>query len=217
MIKFYKSNYDEFDSSVNGGAITSTQIETGVLHSMIPRVRPRIAETGGDRWFKMFMSSDEDILSIGVDIAKVSDSPSEEIYLSFASSDDVEDDIDKDNARIFGGFVIDSLDETNKKITADREVTNFVTGGDFVTFYDGNLVRLTALEVDSINENEIVVKEWGNVSLNAGNTASSTLLFDSIDKDANVAVWIKQEIKPFTEAMEEPADSFSLNIWYDIK
>jgi hypothetical protein len=69
MITFWNATYDGFDDTKNGGDIT-TQIESGVSESFIKRVRPYTAEFGGERWFKFFIKSDIDIITIGVDIAK---------------------------------------------------------------------------------------------------------------------------------------------------
>jgi hypothetical protein len=218
MLKFYRSNYDEFDPDNNGGDITDEEIESAVAHSFIPRVRPRMAELGGDRYFKFYIKTDIDIVTIGLDVAKFTDSETEEIYLTLANSnDEVESDLDKDNLRLYGGFKVTDIDEDNLQITADRDVSDFVKADDNVTFYDSTSKRKTAMIVDSVDTNKITFKEWSDVSVNIGDYGSSTAYINSLDKDEYIGIWIKQVVPAYTKAMEDPLDSFVINIWYDKK
>ena len=218
MLKFYRSNYDEFDPDSNGGDITDIEIESDVAHSFIPRVRPRMAELGGERYFKFYIKTDIDIITVGIDVAKYTDSDTEEIYLSFAeSNDEVESDLDKDNLRLYGGFKVTDIDEDNLQITADRDVSEFVKADDNVTFYDSVSKRKTAMIVDDVDTDKITFKEWSDVSVNIGDYGSSTAYIDSLDKDEYIGIWIKQVVPAYTEAMEDPFDSFNLNVWYDKK
>jgi len=160
-IKLYRSTYDEFDPTNNGGDITDTQIESGVLHSFIPKVRPRMAEAGGERWFKFFVKTDTDIVSIGIDIAKYTTSPSEEVYFALETKSDhsdVEDDLNKDDIRLYGGFLVKSVDKDKLKITADRDVSDFVKADDWVTFYDSDINRITSMQVDSVDNDKYLFK-----------------------------------------------------------
>ena len=218
MLKFYRSNYDEFEPNNNGGDITDIEIESGVAHSFIPRVRPRMAELGGERYFKFYIKTDIDIIMIGIDIAKFTKSPKEEVYLAFAgSNDEVESDLDKDNLRLYGGFSVVSVDKNNLQITADRDVSEFIKADDNVTFYDSASKRKTAMIVNSVDTDKITFKEWSNVPISVGDYGSSSLYVDSLDKDEYIGIWLKQVVPAYTEAMEDPLDSFNLNIWYDKK
>jgi len=218
MINFYRSSYDEFNSDNNGGDITDIVIESGVLHSFIPRVRPRMAENGGERWFKFFIKTDIDIIDIGIDVAKYTSSEDEEIYIALeANHDEVESDIDKDNIRLFGGFRVVDIDIDNLQITADRDVSNFVKAGDWVTFYDNNISRVTAMEVDNVDEDNITFKNWSDKIIEIDYTASSSLLISELEANGYIGVWIKQVINKYAKAMENPADSFVINVWYDKK
>ena len=218
MITFYRSNYDEFEPDNNGGDITDIVIESGVAHSFIPRVRPSTAELGGERYFKFYIKTDIDIVSIGIDVAKYTDSETEEIYLTLANSnDEVESDLDKDNLRLYGGFRVISVDEDNLQITADRDVSEFVKADDNVTFYDSEYKRKTAMIVKSVDTDKITFKKWSDITINTGDFASSTLLIDSLDKDEYIGIWIKQVIPAYTKAMEDPLDNFVINVWYDKK
>jgi len=215
MIKFYRSTYDEFDDTVNGGDITTTEIETGVLHSFIPHVRPYTAETGGERWFKFYAKTDEDIITVGIDIAKTTISPTEEVYIGKAGSNsEVEHDLDKSNFRLYGGFIITNVDSTNKQITADRDVSDFVKIDDRVTFYN-NDDRITMMEVENVDTNKITFKIWTDKTIDVGYNGCSTVFFDEITD--YVGLWLKQVVGAYTEAMEEPTDEFRLNIWYERK
>ena len=217
-IKLYRSNYDEFDSTKNGGDITDTQIESGVLHSFIPHVRPFMAENGGERWFKFYIKSDVDIVTVGVDIAKPSVSPTEDVFIAKAqSNEEVENDLDKDNIRLYGGFVVNSVDSSNKQITADRDVSGFVKTDDFVTFYDTDTNRVTMMEVENVDADKITFKKWTDKTIKTGYTGSSTIFFDEIKANSQVGLWLKQVVAPYTDAMEDPADEFKLNIWYENK
>ena len=215
MITLFNANFDEFDSAKNGGSLT-TQIESGVAHSFIKAVRAYSAEFGGERWFKFFIKSDIDIINVGVDIAKPTLSESEEVYIGLSDAE-YESDIDKDNFRIYGGFYVDSVDKANRKITADRDVSEFIKEKDIVTFYDGDINRITAMKVDSVDGNEIVFKEWSDREINTGYSGCSTIFFDSLDKDTLQPIWLKQVIPAYTKPMENPLDEFILNIWYEIK
>ncbi|MEO1953537.1 MAG: hypothetical protein ABGW74_02415 [Campylobacterales bacterium] len=126
-IEFYKSTVDEWDSSVNGGDITEDLIESGVAHSLMLPVRPATAENGGGRWFKYFAKATVDTITLGFDVGKFSTSPTENVYLSLAgSNEEVESDLDKPNVRLYGGFTAVEYDADNKKVTADRDVSDFV-------------------------------------------------------------------------------------------
>jgi len=216
MIKLYRSNYDEFNPDNNGGDRTNIRIESGVANSFIPRVRPRQAEKGATRWFKFYITTTQDIVTIGVDVAKFTDSPTEEIYISDDTSD-YESDIDKDNIRLYGGFKVNDVDIDNKQITADRSVADFVKNDDTITFYDKDNNRIIALEVDSVDNDKITFKKWGDRAVTTDYWGSSTIYFDTLNSDEDKQIWIKQTIKEFTEAMENPLDSFVVNIWYDYK
>jgi len=215
MITFYNANFDEFDATKNGGDAT-TQIESGVAHSFIKAVRPYTAEFGGERWFKFFIKSDVDIISVGVDIAKPTLSNTEEVYIGLDDAN-YENDIDKDNFRAYGGFYVSGVDEANKKITADRDVSSFIKTDDIVTFYDADINRITAMKVDSVDGSDITFKEWSDKTIQVGYSASSTLFLDSLDKDTLQPIWLKQVIPAYTDTMEDPLDEFIINVWYDPK
>ena len=221
-ITFWRSNYDEFDPTKNGGDITNTQIESGVANSMLLPVRPRTAEVGGQRWFKFFIKTDIDILTIGIDVAKYTDSPTEEVYFGLetkADHSDVEADLDKDNFRIYGGFKIESVDSANKQITVDRDVSEFVKAGDWVTFYDSSQNRVTGMFVGSVSDDgkTITFKLWTDKEITAGMTGSSTIYLTTLNANDYVGIWIREDIAPYTEAMEDPLNSFVCNVWYDEK
>ena len=216
MITLYKSHIDEFDSQVNGGEITDEVIESGVIENVIPNVRPFTAENGGERWFKFFIKAKVDLVTIGVDIAKVTDSESEEVFLALGSDSDVEDDIDKENIRLYGGFIVENVDNENFKITADRDVSEFVKADDLVTFYD-NENRVIAVKAKEVNEKTITFNSFGDKEIKAGFNGSSTLFIDELNANEAQGIWIKNIIAPYTEAMEEPPNSFILNVWFDVK
>jgi hypothetical protein len=224
MITFWNATYNEFDDTKNGGDIT-TQIESGVAESFIKRVRPYTAEFGGERWFKFFIKSDIDIITIGVDIAKPTTSEKEEVYIGLGLDSDgnpanYESDIDKTNFRGYGGFIVNDVDIDNKTIITDRDLSNFVKSEDIITFYDGDLNRIIALKVDKLDDNDstkIIVTEWGDKQVVAGYTGASSLYVDSLGAGATQAIWLKQVIPSHTTTMEDPLDEFDFNVWYDPK
>jgi len=222
MITFWQSNYDEFNQDLNGGDITDNQIESGVANSIIPAVRPRTAEVGGERWFKFFIKTDIDIITIGLDVAKYTSSPTEEVYFSLETKSDhsdTESDLDKDSMRIYGGFNVESVDKDNKQITSDRDVSSFIKADDWVTFYDSDFNRITGMFVDSVSDDGLTItfKLWSDKDITEGMTASSSLYLQKLNADNYVGVWIKEVISPYTEAMEDPLNEFNVNIWYDEK
>ncbi len=222
MIKFYRSNYDEFNPDTNGGDITDIEIESGVANSFIPAVRPREAEIGDTRYFKFFVKTDEDILTIGVDIAKYTDSPTEEIYFAKETKSDhsdFESDLDKDNLRLYGGFKITDVDVDNKQITSDRDVTNFVKKDDWVTIYDDSYSRITGMNVDNVSDDGLTItfKLWTDKTIDNTMTASSSIYVTTLNKDDYFGIWVKEPISPYTEAMEDPLNEMVLNVWYDKK
>ena len=221
-IKFYRSNYDEFNPDNNGGDITDIEIESGVANSFIPAVRPRTAEIGDTRYFKFFVKTDEDILTIGVDIAKYTDSPTEEIYFAKETKSDhsdFESDLDKDNLRLYGGFKITDVDVDNKQITSDRDVTEFVKKDDWVTIYDDSYSRITGMNVDSISDDGLTItfKLWTDKTIDNTMTASSSIYVTTLNKDDYFGIWVKEPISPYTEAMEDPLNEMVMNVWYDKK
>ena len=220
-ITLYRSTYDEPTPDNNGGDITTVQIESGVIHSFIPPVRPRQAEIGAERWFKFFVSSDIDIITIGIDIAKYTSSPKEEIYFALETKSDhsdVESDLDKDNIRLFGGFHVDSFDASNLTITSDRDVNNFLKADDNVTFYDATFVRLTSMMVDSVSNDglTITVKQWSNIDITNVVSGTSSVYVDELDS-TYVGVWVKEVVPAFTQVMEITPNTFNVNVWYDAK
>jgi len=217
-IELYRSNYNEFDKTKNGGDITDKIIESGVLHSFIPRIRPRMVEIGGERWFKFFITTNRDIVTLGIDIAKYTDSIDEEVYIGLENEHtEVESDIDKDNIRLYAGFLVTDIDIDNKKITADRDVSNFVKSDDWITFYDSDINRITSMEVDSVDEDKITFKNWSDKEIKKDYTASSSLLINKLNTDQYIGIWIKQIVKEYAQGMENPPDNFILNTWYDFK
>ena len=221
-ITFWRSTYNEFDDTKNGGDITNTQIESGVANSMILPVRPREAEVGAERWFKFFVKTDTDILTIGIDVAKYTDSPTEEVYFGLETKSDhsdVESDLDKDNFRVFGGFKVESVDADNKQVTTDRDVNEFVKADDWVTFYDGSNNRVTGMYVDSVSDDgkTITFKLWTDKTIDDTMTASSSIYVTTLNADDYVGIWIKEEIEAYTKRMEDPLNSFICNVWYDEK
>ncbi len=171
-IEFYKSTVDEWDSSVNGGDITEDLIESGVAHSLMLPVRPATAENGGERWFKYYAKATVDTITLGFDVGKFSISSTENVYLFLAgSNDEVEDDLDKPNVRLYGGFKADDYDADNKKVTADRDVSDFIKADDRVTFYDADGAKLTSWEVESVDAKDITFKDT-----NDDDVASSSVM-----------------------------------------
>ena len=221
-ITFFRSTYKEFDPTTNGGDITTTQIESGVLNSMILPVRPREAEIGDERWFKFFVKTDVDILTIGIDMAKYTDSPTEEIYFGLetkADHSDVESDLDKSNFRVYGGFKIETVDSSNKQITVDRNVTDFVKANDWVTIYDNAQNRVTGMYVNTISSDgkTLTFKLWTDKTIDNTMTGSSSIYLTTLNANDYVGIWMKEVIKPYTEAMETTPNSFVCNVWYDKK
>jgi len=222
MITFYRSNYNEFDAGSNGGDITTVQIESGVANSMLPPVRPRMAEVGGERWFKFFVKTDEDILTVGIDIAKSTTCPTEEVYFAKETKSDhsdVESDLDKDNIRLFGGFNVDSIDVDNLQVTSDRDVNNFIKADDWVTFYDTDSLRLTGMFVDSVSDDGLTItfKKWTDKDMTLATTGASSPYFASLNADDYIGIWVKETVLAYTDAMEDPLNQFNINVWYDKK
>jgi len=215
-LEFYKSTVNEFDPSSNGGDITIELIESGVLHSLLLAVRPATAENGGERWFKYFVKATVDAMSLGFDIAKVSSSLTEDVYISLAGSDEeVESDLDKSNIRVYGGFVVSAFDSATKTVTTDRDTTEFIKSDDKVTFYDADSVKVVSWFVKSVTETEIVFKDISSDNV-SGLSASSTLQLDSLLVDTYQGFWIKQIIPAFTETMEVTPNEFIFGVWYDL-
>ena len=213
-ITLLRSNYDEFNPSNNGGGDAGI-IESGVIESFIKNVRPFLAEQGGKRYFKFFIKSSVDIIDVGICVTP-SLSEKEEVYL-FLSDAEFESDIDKDNIRLYGGFIVESVDGANNKITADRDVGEFVKAGDLVSFFDSEMNRKTALKVSGVDGGVIEFETMGDVGINAGYFGSSSIYFETINANELKAVWIKEVIEPFCEVMEDPLNKFNLNVWYDVK
>jgi len=216
MVEFYKTNIDEFDASKNGGAITDDIAEDGVKNNLLADVRSRMAEQGGEKFFKFFIKSTTNIVDVGVAISQLSTSPTEDVYISLQNDDKYESDLDKESMRFYGGFVVDSYDKANKKATATIDVSDFVKADDTVTFYNSDNLKIVSFEVDSVSAKEITFKEVDDTDV-ASLTGASTVMIDALDTDATAGLWIKQKIGAFTEAMEQNLDNFTLNVWYDKK
>ena len=216
-LEHYNSTRDEFDSSLNGGAMTDELIESEVAHSFMLPVRPMTAEAGGERWFKFYIKATVDTITLGVNIAKTSSSPTEEVYICLATDDDeVEDDVDKENIRLFGGFIAESYDKDDKKVIANIDVSTFVKADDKVTFFDSENLKVTSWIVDSVDAKEIIFKDVNDDDV-TGLYASSTIEIDELSTDEHIGFWIKQEIASLTEPMEDPLNRYILGTWYDLK
>ena len=212
-IVLYKTHYDEFDPSKNGGEATQT-IESGVLHSFIPKVRAKTAELGGERYFRFcFKEKETDVLNVGICVLPTA-SEKEEVYL-FKTYAEFENEIDKQNIRLYGGFKISALDQVNKKVIADKVVENFVKAGDIVTFYNSDNTRIAACEIESVNEFELILKNWPDKEIKIEDFGGSTIMYDFLKAESLTYLWIKEVIPPYTSAMEIPPNSFKLNIWYE--
>ena len=85
-VELYKSTYNEFDNTSNGGNITSNLIENGVKNSFLPDVRPAFAELGGIRYFKFFVKATKDLLDIRLNILETL-SNTEEVYIAKYQND----------------------------------------------------------------------------------------------------------------------------------
>ena len=221
-ITFYRSTYDEFNANNNGGDITDIQIESGVANSLLLAVRPRIAEVGGERWFKFFVKTALDIVTIGIDIAKYTSCPTEEVFFALETKSDHSDteaDLDKDNIRLYGSFQVTSVDIDNKQIGVDRDVSGFVKAGDWITFYDSDFNRVTGMFVDSVSDDgkTITFKRWTDKDITADMSGCSSIYLTSLNADDYIGIWIKETIEAYTEPMEDPLNEFIVNVWYDIK
>ena len=139
------------------------------------------------------------------------------MFLALGGESEVESELDKENIRIYGGFVVESVDLDNIKVIADRNVSEFVKADDIVMFYDSDINRIVALKVKEVNENELTFESFGDKEIKAGFSGSSTLFIDELDTGEAQGVWIKNIIAPYTEAMEDPPNSFILNVWFDVK
>ena len=214
-ITFYKSTINEFDTTLNGGDKTEI-IESGVLNNLLPDVRAYTAEFGGERWFKFFIQAGADLINIGVDIAIPTISSSEEVLLALASSvEEVESDLNKENIRLYGSFKVNSYDAAAKKVTDDRDVSEFVKAGDVVTFYDGNEIKkIVSWIVGEVNKDEITFSS-SNITNVSSLYASSTIMLDKLNSGEYRGFWLKQIIEPYTQAMD--ADLFFINVWYELK
>jgi len=218
-LEFYKSlKIDEFDPSNNGDDIdTNALIESGILNNLLLPVRPYTAEVGGERYFKFFIKATVDVITLGLDIASFTTSPTEEVYLFEAGSNtELESDLDKNNLRVYGGFLVTNYDKDNKKVTADRDISGFVKAGDTVTFYNADNTKLVSWTVDTVSGADITFTEVSSDDV-SNLKASSTIYIDALNANEYKGFWVKEVVSPFTEAMEDPANEFVLNIWYDLK
>jgi len=217
-LEFHKSTVDEWDADNNGGDITDALIESGVANALMLDVRPATAENGGTRYFKYFVKATVDTITLGFDIGRFTDSVAEEVYLFKAgSNDEVESDLDKDNLRLYGGFLVTNYDADNKKVTADRDVSDFVKADDKVTFYDDNKTKITSWEVDSVDGADITFKDTNDDDV-SDCLASSSITIDELDTDDYTGFWIKEVIPPFSTGKDgDEFNSFETNVWYDVK
>jgi hypothetical protein len=218
-LEFYKSNVDEWDADNNGGDIDDKEmIESGVANALMLDVRPATAEDGGVRYFKFFVKATVDTITLGFDISRFTDSEKEEVYLFRAGShEEVESDLNKDNLRLYGGFLVTNYDADNKTVTADRDVSEFVKADDKVTFYLEKGGRIVSWVVDSVDGADVVFKDTSDDDI-SGAYASSSITLDALDTDDYVGFWIKEVIPQFsTGAYGEEYNSFEINIWYDVK
>lgn len=219
-LDYYRSlKISDFNADDNGDDIdTDAIIEDGVAHSFISRVRPRLAEQGGERYKKFYIKANSDIIDIGVDISMPSTCPTEEVYFFQAGSNaELESDLDKDNIRLYGGFITDTVDNDNKQVKADRDVSNFIKANDYVTFFKtDDFTKITTLEVDSVDTDTITFKDMGSEDITTSN-GSSDIQFDSLDKDDYIGFWIYQTVAEWTHPMEDPLDNFVMTVYYDEK
>ena len=73
--------------------------------------------------------------------------------------------------------------------------------------------------VDSVGDDgkTITFKLWTDKEITAGMTGSSTIYLTTLNANDYVGIWIREDIAPYTEPMEEPLNSFVCNVWYDEK
>jgi hypothetical protein len=110
---------------------------------------------------------------------------------------------------------VNSYDAAAKKVTADRDVSEFVKAGDVVTFYDGNEIKkIVSWIVGEVNKDEITFSS-SNITNVSSLYASSTIMLDKLNSGEYRGFWLKQIIEPYTQAMD--ADLFFINVWYELK
>ncbi|MRJ06254.1 MAG: hypothetical protein C6I01_01880 [Epsilonproteobacteria bacterium] len=221
-ITFWKSNWNEFDPTQNGGDITDQQITPGVSGDLIPPVRPFTAEVGGERWVKFFIKTDADIITTSLEMPMPTTCPTEDVFYGLETKGDhtdVESDLDKDNFRLYGSFFVSSVDADNRKVVADRNVEAFIKADDRVSFW--NLTtgeRKTSMEVESVSGSEITFKEWDdNGDVAGGDGGCSILPLPDLNADEYIGIWLKEVIQPFTKPMEDPQNQIIFSVVYDDK
>ena len=209
-MEFYKTEFNKFDGAKNGGSITR-QVTSGVLEDLIPKVTPYEAELGNTRFIKFFVKHFKEVEILGIDIMNNTTSLDDEMMLFIGGSEDeVENDLDKDNIRIYKDFLVDDYDESTKTLKANVDVSEFVKVDDLVTFYkDGR--KFFSSFVKTVDEKTVELEEVKAGANIEGLKGCSTIYKNDSD---TLIVWVKHTIKSYAKPMEFPPNRVDFNVWY---
>jgi len=211
---YQPANIDMTNPSTNGGAISNAVIEDGVLNNLFPDILAIALEFGDERWVKFFLKTTTDLSVLGICLGLSSFDNGDLVYLASGGATETEADLDKANMRFYGAFNVSNYDAANKKVTADRDVSEFVKIDDLVTFYDSDSNRVIAYEVQNINSNEIIFKNVNSEVDISNCSGHSTIFYEALTANTELGFWIKEVIEPYI-LPNDISVFFNCLIWYE--
>ena len=213
-IKFYKPN------AVDGGAITATLVESGVLHSLLTQINPSLAEAGGERYSKMFIKNTHvSDTALGADICMPKIPDGDDVAVIFLGTP-TDTTSNFDNSKLYGiASATADLDRGTKIIPISTKLLNAVdvfASGDKITFiskFTNN--KILKATIDTVSNTEIKVIEDIPVQDLNDTWIANTISLGDFASLQEQGLWIKQIIPPFASAMEAPADSLMVSVIFD--
>lgn len=206
-IKYYKALAD------NGGAISTNEVQSGVLNSLLKNVSPTTTESGGVIFTKLFIkntNATDTAYSADVCLGKYADGEDDFVIFSGTPTDTTATFVD---TKVYGIASADTeLDRALKTFTISTKNANAVdifASGDKITFIDKTTnIKIAKATIDTVTNTEIkVIEDIPASFVLLDSWVSNTIKIGDFLPNEEVAIWLKQKVKPFTTPMENPADS----------
>ena len=214
-IKFYKA------LSVSGGGISTTVIESGVLHSFIPRVGASTAESGGIIFHKCFIKN-TNVSGVAENTKVFLASPSlgtDIVSLFAGTNSDTTSNFNQ--SREFGiALTTSELNRSTKVINVSSESNNIEAifkSGDYIIFINkATGQKIISAVIDYASASSITVQSDINASIVLNDCyVSSCVNVGSLSSGQSFGVWLKQIVPSQSIAMTSPPNSVLISAVFD--
>lgn len=212
-IRLYKSE------TTDGGTIGAEEIVSGVLNNLFSDVSANDAETGTTRYRKFFVKNEsaaDDANGMTVSLMSFTGG-GDWVALFPGTADDTTSNFD--NSRIYGvAHATGELDRSTKQIPIEVEngadPTVVFKAGDRIVFADyASRSKITSATIAAVDATTITVNEDVPTDyVLDGSYIGAAIEVGTLAAGSSTAIWVQQNVPPYTQPMVDPADSFSILI-----